>query len=61
MLNHEELLKVYGGRGIVDAIEGETSVFRGGKLIGKLAPGESFVGNQNDESRIPLTDMYWTV
>lgn len=57
--NYEELQKMYEEGGLVGALEGETLVFRGGKLISRLAPGESFVAQENDESRIPY--MYWIV
>jgi len=57
--NYEELQKMYEEGGLVGALGGETLVFRGGKLIARLARGESFVTDANDESRIPY--MYWIV
>jgi len=57
--SYEHLLKMYEEGGMVDAVVGETLVLRGGKLLVRLAPGESFVYPYNDESRIPY--LYWIV
>ena len=57
--NYEELQKMYEEGGLVGALEGETLVFRRGKLIARLPRGESFVIEANNESRIPY--MHWIV
>jgi len=57
--NYEELQKMYEEGGLVDTLEGETIIFRGGKFIARLGHGESFVAKENDESRVPY--MYWIV
>ena len=51
--DYEHLQTMYEAGELVDALEGETLVFRGGKLTARLVHGESFVAKENNESRIP--------